>query len=276
MEVFLGVLAAGFSGSGDFFGGVASRRSDVTSVVLGTHLIGIIAVFVVAPFVGGALDAETISWGAAAGVSGAVGVLGLYQGFARSGIGIVSPIAAVGAAGWPVVWSVGRGDSITALEVVGLAAGIIAIWLIARSPGDEAGSPRVGVIFGLLAGLGFGGLLILLSFTADGSGIWALLPARASGAAVVAGFGALVGATLRPESAAFAPVAASGALTVLGNGAFILASDLGSLAVVSVLAAMFPAATVILARLVLKERLSRARLIGLIAALIAVGLVAVG
>ena len=276
MEVILGVLAATFSGSGDFFGGVASRRSNVTGVVLGTHLIGIVAVFIIAPFVEGALDAETIYWGAAAGISGAVGVLGLYQGFARSGIGIVSPIAAVGAAGWPVVWSIGRGDSIAALEVIGLAAGILAIWLIARSPGDEVSSPRVGVMFGILAGLGFGGLLILLSFTADGSGIWALLPARVSGAAVVAGFGALAGVALRPDPAALAPIAASGTLTVLGNGAFILASDLGSLAVVSVLAAMFPAATVILARLVLKERLSRARLIGLIVALLAVGLVAVG
>lgn len=276
MEVLLGVLAASFSGSGDFFGGVASRRSNVTGVVLGTHLIGIVAVFVIAPFVGGTLDADTIYWGAAAGVSGAVGVIGLYQGFARSGIGIVSPIAAVGAAGWPAIWSIGRGDSIAALEVVGLVAGIMAIWLIARSPGDEVGSPRIGVTFGLLAGLGFGGLLILLSFTADGAGIWALLPARMSGAVVVAGFGALAGAALRPDPASFAPVAASGTLTVLGNGAFILASDLGSLAVVSVLAAMFPAATVILARLILKERLSRARLIGLIVALVAVGLVAVG
>ena len=274
MAILLGVLAAVLAGSGDFFGGVASRRSRVTSVVLGTHLVGSAATLALAPLIGGSLSARTVLWGALAGIAGAFGVLSLYRGFTRSGIGIVSPIAAIGAAGWPVLWSLGRGDAARPTEIIGMAAGLLAIWLIARSPGDETGSPLTGVGYGILAGLGFGGLLILLSFTAEGSGIWALLPARVAGAAVIAGYGAAAGTTLIAARSAWAPLAASGVLTVAGNGSFIVASDLGSLAVVSVLAALFPAATVILARLMLKERLSRARLVGLGVALASVALVA--
>jgi drug/metabolite transporter (DMT)-like permease len=128
----------------------------------------------------------------------------------------------------------------------------------------------------LLAGLGFGGLLIFLSLGSDTSGIWTLLPARVAGSLAVLAVVLVSRRELVPHRNAIAPSIGAGVLVTLGNGLFVLATNMGSLAVVSVLAAMFPAATVILAWLVLGERLTRQRRLGLALALVAVGLVAAG
>jgi drug/metabolite transporter (DMT)-like permease len=119
-------------------------------------------------------------------------------------------------------------------------------------------------------------MLIFLSMTPEGSGVWALLPARFVGAAAVAAVGITLKREVVPQREALLPAAAAGVLTVLANAAFIVAATKGSLAVVSVLASMFPASTVILARVVLGERLTPQRRLGLAMALVAVGLVAGG
>lgn len=133
-----------------------------------------------------------------------------------------------------------------------------------------------GVVFGALAGLGFGGLLILLSRVTPDAGIWPLAPARLGGLLIVAAVALAMGSELVPHRASVLPMAGAGAATIVGNGSFIVATQKGSLAVVSVVAAMFPVATVILARVIWKERFSLTRLVGLALALIAVALVAVG
>ena len=268
-------MAALFSGTGDFLGGVASRRGRVIGVVAGSHLVGIATTFVAAPIVGGAPTAADLGWGAAAGASGGLGILALYVGLSRSDVGVVSPIAAVGAAGWPVLFAVISGERPGGIVWLGVVLGVFAIWLVSRdvSTGAPVGP---GVVFGFLAGLGFGGLLILLSRVGSDAGIWPLAPARLGGFIMVAAVAVAMGRELFPLRPSVLPMAGAGAATIIGNGAFIVATQQGSLAVVSIVAAMFPVATVILARLVWRERFSRARLAGLVLALVAVGLVAVG
>jgi drug/metabolite transporter (DMT)-like permease len=275
MAVVLAALAAIFSGTGDFLGGVASRRGRVMAVVAGSHIVGIAATFVVAPLVGGDPSAADLAWGAAAGASGGLGILGLYLGFSHSAVGIVSPIAAVGAAGWPVLFAVVTGERPGLVVWTGLTLGVVAIWQVSR--GDAAGAPVApGVTMGLLGGAGFGGLLILLSRVSEEAGVWPLAPARTAGFLVVAAVALALGQATIPARSSLLPMAGAGAATILGNGSFIIATQEGSLATVSVVAAMFPAATVVLARLVWKEELSRSRLVGLGLALVAVALVAAG
>ena len=277
MAIFLSLAAALLSGSGDFLGGLASRRDRVMSVVLVNHLAGVVTVFALGPVFGGSLDGPTILWGSLAGLSGAMAVIALYSGFARSSIAVVSPIAAVGAAVWPALWEVARGDLPTGIVVVGLVLGIIAIWTISSGGHiSESDDVATGVRFGLLAGLGFGALLIFLSLAATDSGIWGLLPARIAGSLVLLVIVARLPGKLLPGRGAITPAIGAGLLVTLGNGLFIIATTKGSLAVVSVISAMFPAATVVLAWLVLGERLTRQRRLGLALALIAVGLVAAG
>ena len=277
MAVLLALLAAAFSGSGDFLGGFASRRGRVMAVVFVNHIAGVVTVLALGPLFGGRLDGTTVLWGSFAGVSGSLAVIALYSGFARSSIAVVSPIAAVGAGVWPVLWQVLGGDVPGPIVVMGLVLGLIAIWTI--SSGDhlhDAENVRTGVIFGLLAGLGFGGLLIFLSLASDTSGIWAMLPARFVGALVLLVVVRAMRRDLVPKRDSLLPSIGAGVLVTLGNGMFLLAVAEGSLAVVSVIAAMFPAATVLLAWVVLGERLTTQRRVGLVLALVAVGLVAGG
>lgn len=275
MAILLGLLAAAFSGTGDFMGGLASRHGRIPAVGIYSHVAGVATTFLVAPFFAGSPSLADLGWGAAAGACGGIAILSLYTGFTKSDIAVVSPIAAVGAAAFPVVFSVTGGETPGALEATGLGLGIVAIWLISRERSLLADRPvGIGMLYGLGAGLGFGGLLILLSLVSEDAGIWPLAPARLSGALILTVVALVFGREAVPMRSSWLPLAAAGALTIFGNGAFILGTHRGSLAVVSVLAAMFPAATVLLARIVFKERLSGTRLIGLVTALVAVGLVA--
>ena len=276
MGVFLAGLAATFAGTGDFLGGFASRRANTWAVGTWNHVAGAVTVLFIAPFLDGSLSADLILWGSLAGVGGAVGVMGLYTGFARSDIAVVSPIAAVGAATWPVVWSIFFGDFPTGVVVAGIVTGIVAIWLVSGGSSRVLAGDRHGLRFGLIAGLGFGAQLIFFSFTSDGSNIWALLPARIAGGVLIAVIGLRLGKNLLLPRAAMTPGIAAGTLTVIGNGFFIIAAGLESLAVATVVAAMFPAASVLLARIVFKEVLTPRRLAGLALALAAVALVSVG
>ncbi|MEA2000800.1 MAG: DMT family transporter [Actinomycetota bacterium] len=277
MAILLALAAAALSGSGDFLGGLASRRGRVMAVVLTNHVAGVITVLLLGPLFGGGLDGRTILWGSFAGLSGAAAVIALYSGFARSSMAVVSPIAAVGAGVWPVLWQILGGEVPGPVVSAGLVVGLVAIWTISSGGHlHEAEEVRTGVIYGVLAGLGFGGLLILLSLGTDSSGIWALLPARIAGSVVMLIVVGATGREFRPQRGSMIPSVGAGVLVTLGNGFFVLATTKGSLAVVSVLAAMFPATTVILAWAFLGERLTGQRRVGLVLALIAVGLVAGG
>ncbi len=277
MAILLALSAAAFSGTGDFFGGLASRQDRVLSVVLINHISGLFVVLAIGPFFEGTLDGSTVLWGSLAGLSGAFAVVALYTGFARSSIAVVSPVAAVGGGVWPVIWEIGGGDLPDPVVAAGIVVGLVAIWVISSGGHlHEAEDIRSGVLFGMLAGLGFGALLICLSLAPESSGIWALVPARAVGGIAIAVIALGLRQGLVPSRRGLAAGSGAGTLTLLGNAAFILAAARGSLAVVSVLAAMFPAATVILARIVLGERLTRQRQVGLVLALVAVGLVAGG
>ncbi len=277
MAILLALAAAALSGSGDFLGGFASRRGRVMSVVLTNHVAGVFTVLMLGPLFGGNLDGRTILWGSLAGLSGSFAVIALYSGFAKSSIAVVSPIAAVGAGVWPALWQILRGDVPGVVVLVGLVFGLVAIWTISSGGHvHETEDVGAGVVFGALAGLGFGGLLICLSLASESSGIWALLPARVVGSLVLLVILVSTGRTLVPVRGSLIPSVSAGVLVTLGNGLFVVATTKGSLAVVSVLAAMFPAATVVLAWLVLGERLTPQRRVGLALALVAVGLVAGG
>ncbi len=241
------------------------------------HLAGVATVLTMGPLIGGSLDGRTILWGSFAGLCGAGAVLALYTGFTRSGMAVVSPIAAVGAAAWPVLFEIGQGEIPGGVVLAGLALGVVAIWMLSSTGHfGEVDDVRSGVLYGMLAGLGFGGLLIFLSLGSDSSGIWALLPARLTGSLAVLTVVVITTREFRRDRESVVPSIAAGVLVTLGNGLFVLASMKGSLAVVAVLASMFPAATVILAWFVLRERLTRQRQLGLALALVAVGLVAGG
>ena len=276
VAIFFSLMAAAFSGAGDFLGGLASRYGRLNAVVASSHVAGFATALVLSPLLPGEPVGSDFGWGALAGIAGALAVLALYTGFTRSDVAVVSPVAAVGAGATGVIFAVITGERPSALQLVGVTTGLAAIYLISRSPIERSAAILPGLLFGGLAGLGFGSMLVFFSLVSDDSGIWPLIPARAAGFVLLYVIALRAGAELRPLRASVAPLIGAGALTIIGNGAFILAVHRGPLAIVAVLSAMFPATTVILARIVFKERISPTRLVGLLTALVAIGLIAAG
>ncbi len=277
MAVFLALAAAAVVGSGDFFGGMASRHGRVLAVSLWVHVGGVAAMVALGPLVDGDPTAADLWWGAGAGLAGAVGVTSLYLGFARSRMGIVAPVSAVVAAALPVVFGVASGERPSSVATAGLAVGLVAIALVSR-PGaaDARGSVAAGVVRGTAAGIAFGALFILFAETGDGSGIWPVLPARLAGASLVLAAVLATRSERLPRRQSWSAIALASVLTVGGNGLFVLASQEGLLAVVSVLTSMYPAATVAWARVVYRERLTGIQLAGVALALGAIALIAGG
>lgn len=269
-------MAAAFSGTGDFLGGLASRYGRVHAVVAASHIAGFVTAVLLAPLIPGDPISSDFGWGALAGIAGALAVLSLYTGFTKSHVAVVSPVAAVGAAATGVFFAVVTGERPTGLQLAGVAVGLVSIYFISRSPVEKDDTILRGLGFGALAGLGFGSMLVFLSLVSDDSGIWPLVPARAAGFVLLYAIVMRMRVAVWPHRASLVPLAVAGALTIVGNGAFILAVQRGSLAIVAVIASMFPATTVVLARVFFHEKLTPTRLAGLTGALLAVGLIAAG
>lgn len=266
-------------GTADFLGGLASRRISPRTVVLGAQLSGLIALVAVLPLLPSAtVDAADMAWGAAAGIGSAVGLTSLFRALARGTMSVVAPISAVVAGGVPVLAGVGLGERPSMMAWAGIAVALPAIVLIARERVDEVigRMPRSVLVSAGLAGLGFGAFYVLVDRTGDAAGIQPLVAARMMSVALLAAVGLVTGRLAAVRGRALLLVAASGALDVSANVMFLYAVREGLLALGSVIGAMYPASTIVLARFVLGERLQRIQFVGLGLAGVAVGLVAAG
>lgn len=217
-----------------------------------------------------ALETRDLLWGAIASVVGVVGIYALYQGLARGRMAVVSPLAGLLSALIPFALGVGLGERPRALELVGVLLALPAIWIVSASADAEKGAAGTGM--GVVAGIGFGLFFAALAQTGDGAGYWPLVAGRVTSLILV---GAVIGSGLRPP-----PVESRLAILLLGIGDalanvfLLLAYGSGLLSLVSVLASLYPAVTVVLAVLVLKEPLHVRQVFGLALALVAVVLIA--
>lgn len=275
MVITLSLIAAAAWGAGDFLGGFASRRGRVFAASASSQAIGIFVALLAAPLVGGTPTGDDFAWGAVAGVSGGLAILALYRGMATSPIGIVVPVAAIGTGGFPALFSLFRGEEPGLLVGAGLLVAAVALWLLARPDGvSTSGTIVSGLAYGLMAGAGFGGLLIALSRVGDDAGIWPLTTTRLSGTIVIVLIALIARRSLTPVRAALPAIAGAATLAILGNAAFLFAATDGDVAIAAVIGALFPAFSVLLARIFLKEPLTPARLAGLTLAAVAVALIA--
>lgn len=272
-EVNMAVLLAGLSalmfGAADFAGGMATRKSSVFAVLLYSQLIGL-ALAVLASFALHTPFPRTADmlWGIAAGVSGAVGLAALYTALATTIVAVASPIAAATGAAAPVLFGLLTGERPGLLSWIGIALAIPAIVLLSTEPADTGNRPAVrrATLLGVAAGLGFGVFFITISRTGGGTGLWPLVGARFASLVLMAAFAAATGRSLRLAPKSGKVTFAAGALDMGANIAFLLASRTGLLAVVAVISSLYPAPTVLLARIVSKERLTPARVAGLVLA----------
>lgn len=277
MAVLLALCCAATYGVGDFFGGLAAKRAAAAAVLWWSHLLGVVVLLALALVVTGDPTTRSLSLGALGGLAGAAGVGLLYRALAIGPMSTVAPVTALLAAAVPVAAGFAKGERPGALVLVGMIAAVGAILLVSAEGGGSyrPADPR-GVVLALGAGLGFGLFFVALSYTHDDSGLWPLVGARLSSVATIGILVALgrVDAAI-PRGPGRRLTAGAGVLDVTANVLYLLAIRQGLLSVVSVLAALYPVSTVVLAHLILRERYARLQKLGILIAIPAAILLAI-
>jgi uncharacterized membrane protein len=271
MSVPFALSSAVAYGFGDFAGGLATRKTPVLRVTTVAQAAGLAVLLPAALLVPGQVSGAALGFGAVAGVGGMLGLLLYMRGLAVGPMGVVAPLSAVVGAGLPLVAGVLDGERPGVVGWLALAVALVAIGLAsAGSRGDAAAG--AGLLYGLGAGVGFGLFFVALDLTPDGSGLWPLVAGRAVSVTL------LVLVFLSP--ARRGPLHGLGLMLLCGvldtaaNVLFLLATRTGSLSVSGVLVSLYPVVVVLLARFVLRERLSGLQLTGVGLALTASALLA--
>lgn len=275
MEILLGGISSVLYGVADFLGGEASRKVNAATVVVWSGVFAFPVLLVVVAFTGGEATAADYLIGFAAGISGAVGLVMLFTGLARGRAATVAPISAALGAVIPVVVAVVAGDRPSLLAWIGVAIAIPAIALSAWTDEGENKKTKSGLVYGAVAGLGFGGFTAIIGLTGDASEILPLVTARGGlivVLVVLAAFGAwkLQGFAQTPRGL----ILANSVTDISANITLIYALRAGSFALAAVAASFYPAATVILAKLVNGESLRARQVLGIVMTLVALGLIA--
>jgi drug/metabolite transporter (DMT)-like permease len=279
LAILLALGCAVVYGASDFLGGLASRKTSVFGVVALSQIIGLIALLALLPWLGGPVEAADLWWGAASGLAGAAGLVIFFRTLARGVMSVIAPVTAVTAAAVPVLVGLLTGDRIGIWSAVGIGLALAAVVLVSAEGGLTALSQArpASLLPALLAGSMFGIFFVLLDKTGDESGLTPLVTARLASVALVATIALLTRQPLRVTRAALPLVAASGVGDMTANALFLLATQQdGQLAITGVLASLYPVSTVVLAQVVLRERLVGAQVAGLGAAVAAVVLITAG
>jgi drug/metabolite transporter (DMT)-like permease len=273
--VIFGLAASLCWGSGDFSGGLASRRANTTSVVMAAYAVGLILMVILALIWHEPLPApRDMLWGGLAGLAGATGLIMFYSALTIGQMGIVAPVSAVLTAGLPVIFSAFTEGLPSLMQLGGFVLALLAIVLISR-PERAKGRPA-GIWLALLAGCCFGCFFILISRVNHVETFWPLAIARFTSVLFL-----LVVVWVRRQQQVLSRttitplVLLAGTLDAIGNAFFVLASHAGRLDIASVLSSLYPAATVLLATIILRERMTRIQAIGILVALVAVPLISI-
>jgi drug/metabolite transporter (DMT)-like permease len=271
--VILAIASAASWGTGDLCGGVASRRAAVFQVVALASLTGIVLIAVLALARGETFpDAAGVMWSLLAGLVGFVGLAALYAGLSRGSASIVAPTAGVVGAIVPVLFGAIRDGLPGAFAIGGFAVGVAGIWLVTRSSRGRAAIDS-GLALAVLAGTGFGGFYVLITFAGPNLFFTPALIAKSVTFAAAVAILALRRQSL-PSPLANPIALAAGALDSGGNILYLMAKEFTRLDIAAVLSSMYPAATVLLAAVLLRDRVSRTQWAGLALCLCALALIA--
>jgi drug/metabolite transporter (DMT)-like permease len=269
-----GVLGALSFGAGDFLGALAARRAGALVVVAGAHGVGLVALVVAAVVVRPPLpDIGAMGLGLLAGVAGMAGLAALYSGMSIGSMGLVTSIAGAGSLALPLAAGAVLGAEISAIQLVGVACAAGAAAAAGGASTDDLG--RRSLILALGAAVGFGAWYVLLDLAARGGDpLWALVFSRAGSAVLAAAVVAVRG--FDRSSVPVLVVLVAGLFDVGGNALYVVARDHMHLGLAAALIGIYPIVTMILARVVIGERLPRLGQLGVALALLGIVLISVG
>jgi drug/metabolite transporter (DMT)-like permease len=270
-------LALGASltwGFADFFGPLKGRTLGALRVLVYVQLGGLVVIVLIVAIRGkGPADLGAL-FAIPAAISGTLGLYAYYRGMAVGAMSIVAPIAGISAA-VPVLFGIATGDRLSPWQWLGIVAALGGVFLASREPG-RGGKVAAGVGLALLAAIGFGGYFPPMHAAGEADFWWASLFFRMTSSAII-----LAAVAIRRPPLAVAPIqvpllALIGIGDMLGNLLFAAASTSGLVSITSVLASLYPIVTVVLARLVLRERVARSQEAGIALTLAGVALISAG
>lgn len=273
LSIIFGLSAALGWGAADFTGGLASRRTGAYRAVLYGEAVGLIFIIVALFAIREPLP-NLVPLGMAlfAGAIGTTGLLLLFHAMESGKMSIATPVSALMAATLPVLAGTVMQGFPGLLTFLGFGLSLSAIWLISREEGNHS---RIldhisDLRLPLLAGLGFGTYFILVHEAAQQSTYWTMFASRIGGVLIMVVFMLTRRKNWQVSRDAWPLIILNGFLDIAGNGFYILASQIGRLDVAAVLSSLYPATTVLLAAILLKERVARSQAIGILLALTAI------
>lgn len=259
-------------GTSDFLGGYATRRANAFLLTTVTHLGGLALMLALAVASGSAQPSRSaIEWAIAGGITGGAALAIFYRALSAGSMGLTATIGALLGAAIPAIFGILTEGWPGNARIAGFVLAVVGIWLISRAEGENR--PE-GLGLAALAGVGFAGFFLCMRQAGEGSALWLAAWSRSASLALTAAI-VLLGKNFGPlprRSAVLAVVA--GSLDASGTALFVRASQAGRLDVAVVLSSLYPAITTLLARLILKERFSLWKAVGLVAGLLAVPLIA--
>jgi len=273
LSITYGLFAALGWGAADFTGGLASRRVGAYRAVFYGEIFGLVLI-VAATILS---DERQPGWaslalGAAAGAIGTTGLLMLYHALSIGKMSIATPVSALLAASLPVVYGTFMEGFPGLLTFLGFGLSLAAIWLISREEGNNSRfiAHFADLRLPLLAGIGFGSYFILMHAAADGGTLWPMIASRTGGTLIMIPYMFARRESWHVPRTAWPFIAVNAVLDVGGNAFYLLAIQAGRMDISAVLSSLYPAATVLLAALLLRERVSRSQTVGILLALTAI------
>lgn len=267
-------------GVSDFVGGVASRRVAALRVMLAAYPVEMVLLGALAISTGGPVNSGAVLWGCLYGISQAFGMWAFFAALGSGPISVVSPLAAVLNGAVPVAAGVALGERPGGAASVGVVLAIVAVLLVGREASDNAETPyrfttKVALLT-IVAGTAFGLDLVFLHQAPHACRLWPLVFARISATVVVIAMAAASRNLRLPGGKPLKLALAAALLDIVANVTMLLALHTWLLSLASILISLYPAATVVLAMLVLRERVTRWQGIGMLMAMGSVALIAAG
>ena len=285
----IAIASAALYGAADFAGGLTTRRLGTVAAVLVSQFAGLLLLGALLPILPhGTLAMPDLYWSVAAGLAGSAGVALLYRALAVGVMAVVAPTTAVCAVAIPVLAGLLAGEHLTRRAGAGIALALVAIVLVSRSAGPNRSQDRSrdrnrgwlinrrlapGIPVALLSGVAIGLFFLALARTGRHAGFWPLFVARVVSVLAFGAIALVVKTPLRMSAGMASLAIAAGALDMFANALYLLATRDGALSMVVTLASLYPASTVVLAWVVLGERLRPAQAAGVVCALGAVVLI---
>lgn len=286
MTIIFGLLSAFSYGYADFVGGLAAKKVRAITVTTVSFGFGLVIAIALSFFVGANFSGSAINAGILAGIASALALSSLYAALALGPISIVSPLTAVISALIPVLVDLATGAKLGPLALWAIALVLIAVVLVAFVPGQDVRLPSLpAFIYALTSGIGFAGIFVFLDGAPADSGLATLIVMRVVGIGLM--LTGLAVAFYRSKAKKFIEgevfsrsliglVFLAGLGDVTGNVFFLIATRAGELAIAAVLTSLYPVGTILLARIVLKERIAKSQTLGIVLAIGACVLIAIG